>query len=233
LTIALTIGGVTALVQPISGDLIAKAVAVHQPAKFAAMEALFNTETGANFVLGGLPDAATRTVPYAPLIPSGLSILLYGDPRAEVSGLDRVPYQDWPPVAVVHLAFQLMVVCGLLMTGLALWSGWRWWTSRELAEDRRLLQALVFSAPLGFIAIEAGWGVTEVGRQPWIINQVMRTSEAVTPMPGLWIPLMTFTWLYLVLGGVVLWALWRHIAATYTSVGYMSSTVKDQNAQRA
>ena len=215
LAIALTIGGIPALVQPISGDRIAKAVAVHQPAKFAAMEALFHTEVGANFVLGGIPDAATRTVPYALLIPNGLSILMYGDPRAEVRGLDRIPNQDWPPVAVVHLAFQLMVGCGLVMTGLALWSGWRWWASRQLVHDRWLLLALVFSAPVGFIAIEAGWVVTEVGRQPWIIYQVMRTSEAVTPMPGLWIPMMTFTLLYLVLGGIVLWALWRHIAATY------------------
>jgi cytochrome d ubiquinol oxidase subunit I len=66
---------------------------------------------------------------------------------------------------------------------------------------------------LGFIALEAGWVVTEVGRQPWIIHQVMRTSDAVTPMPGLWIPMTTFTVLYLVLAGVVWWAIWRHIAA--------------------
>jgi cytochrome bd ubiquinol oxidase subunit I len=215
LTIALTIGGLPALLQPVSGDLMAKSVAVHQPAKLAAMEALFITGAGADFVLGGIPDAATRTVPYALFIPKGLSLLLYGDPRAEVIGLDRVPSMDWPPVAVVHIAFQLMVACGLLMTGLALWSGWRWWSVRALEQDRWLLRALVITAPLGFIAIEAGWVVTEVGRQPWIIDHVMRTSDAVTPIPGLWIPMVTFTLLYLVLGGVVLWAIWRHIAATY------------------
>jgi cytochrome bd ubiquinol oxidase subunit I len=76
------------------------------------------------------------------------------------------------------------------------------------------LYALVATAPLGFIALEAGWVVTEVGRQPWIIDHVMRTSEAVTPMPGLWIPMTTFSLLYVVLAGVVCWAMWRHIAAT-------------------
>jgi cytochrome d ubiquinol oxidase subunit I len=70
------------------------------------------------------------------------------------------------------------------------------------------------AAPLGFVGIEAGWVVTEVGRQPWIIDHVMRTAESVTPMPGLWIPMSTFTLLYLMLAGVVVWALWRHIAAT-------------------
>jgi cytochrome bd ubiquinol oxidase subunit I len=217
LAIALVIGGIPALLQPLSGDLIAKTVAIHQPAKLAAMEALFITGTGADFVLGGIPESATRTVSYALLIPKGLSFLLYGDPRAEVVGLDRIPETDWPPVAVVHVAFQLMVACGLLMAAEALWSGWRWWTSRKLEQDRRLLWTLVLSAPLGFIAIEAGWVVTEVGRQPWIIDHVMRTSEAITSMPELWIPMVTFTLLYLILGEVVLWAIWRHIAATYVT----------------
>jgi cytochrome bd ubiquinol oxidase subunit I len=215
LTVALLIGGLPALLQPLSGDLIAKTVAVHQPAKLAAMEALFRTGAGADFVVGGIPDASTQTVRYGWVIPKGLSLLLYRDPGAEVIGLDRVPRADWPPVAVVHVAFQLMVACGLALASVALWSGWRWWRSRHLAEDRRLLWALVLSAPLGFIAIEAGWIVTEVGRQPWIVDHVMRTSEAVTPMPGLWVPMVTFTLLYLILGGVVLWAIWRHIAATY------------------
>jgi cytochrome d ubiquinol oxidase subunit I len=113
----------------------------------------------------------------------------------------------------VHIAFQLMVGCGILMATMALWSGWRLFVTGRIEEDRRLLFALIASAPLGLIAIEAGWVVTEVGRQPWIIYHVMRISEAVTPMPGLWIPMATFTLLYLVLAGVVCWAMWRHIAA--------------------
>jgi cytochrome bd ubiquinol oxidase subunit I len=214
LLIALAVGGLPALLQPISGDLLAKTVARHQPAKLAAMEALFHTKAGAPFVIGGFPDTTTQTVPYAWTIPNGLSLLLHSDPRAIVPGLDGIPRADWPPVAVVHLAFQVMVGCGLVLTSLALWSGWRWWQSRALEQDAPLLFALQCAAPLGFVAIEAGWVVTEVGRQPWIIYQIMRTTEAVTPMPGLWAPLVTFTLLYGLLAGIVVWALWRHIAAT-------------------
>ena len=210
--IALVIGGTPALLQPISGHLIAQAVASHQPAKLAAMEALFITETGADFVLFGLPDTSTQTVDYAVVIPNGLSLLLHGDPQAVVAGLDQIPRQDWPPVAVTHVAFQLMVLCGMIMAAVVLWAGWRGWQGR-LEADRWLLRALVVTAPFGLIAIQAGWVVTEVGRQPWVIQGVVRTSEAVTPMPGLWIPMVTFSALYLVLSGVVVWAIRRHVAA--------------------
>jgi cytochrome d ubiquinol oxidase subunit I len=213
LMIALMVGGIPALLQPLSGDMIARAVAVHQPAKLAAMEALFTTEAGPDFVLGGIADAATRRVSYAVRIPYGLGLLLNGDTRTEVTGLDRYPPEDWPPVSVVHIAFQLMVACGVVMAAMALWSSWRVFWTGQIEQDRKLLYALLATAPLGLIAIEAGWVVTEVGRQPWIIYQLMRTSEAVTPMPGLWIPMVTFSALYLVLAGVVCWAMWRHIAA--------------------
>jgi cytochrome d ubiquinol oxidase subunit I len=138
---------------------------------------------------------------------------VHHDPRAEVIGLDRFPRENWPPVAVVHIAFQLMVGCGMVMAAMALWSGWRALWSGHIEQDRTLLYALIATAPLGFVALEAGWVVTEVGRQPWIIYNVMRTSEAVTPMPGLWIPMATFSMLYVLLAGVVAWAMWRHVAA--------------------
>ncbi len=212
LTIALVTGSIAAVLQPLSGDQIARAVAVHQPAKLAAMEALFTTEAGPDFVLGGFADAATGRVSYAVRIPYGLGLLMNGDTHTEVAGLDRFPPEDWPPVAVVHLAFQLMVGCGMVMATIALWGGWRLWKG-HIEGDRRLLLALVATAPLGFVALEAGWVVTEVGRQPWIIDHIMRTSEAVTPMPGLWISMAMYTVLYLMLAGVVWWAIWRHIAA--------------------
>lgn len=214
LSLALIAGAIPALAQPLSGDLLAKAVAEHQPAKLAAMEALFRTEEGAAFRIGGLPDEDTGEVPYAVDVPYGLSLLLYGDPFARVTGLDRIPRDEWPPVAVVHIAFQIMVGCGLIMAAVALWSGWRWWRSGHVFDDRRLLYALAAAAPLGFVAVEAGWVVTEVGRQPWIVYGIMKTADAVTPMPGLWVPAGTFTALYLLLGAVVVWALWRHIGAT-------------------
>jgi len=214
LGIAVAMGGIAAVLQLASGHLISLTVADRQPTKLAAMEAHFATAAGADFLLGGLADNETATVRYAVAIPKGLSLLVHGDPSAEVTGLDRVPKADWPPVAVVHLAFQVMVLCGLIMTSLALWSAWRWRRSGRLEQDIWLLRGLCVAAPAGFIAIEAGWVVTEVGRQPWIIDQVMRTSEAVTPMPGLWVPFVTFSLLYLVLGAVVAWAMWRHVAAT-------------------
>ena len=213
LEIALVVGGIPAILQPLSGDLLTKHVAHHQPAKLAAIEALFHTEQGAAFRIGGLPNAERQDVRYAIEIPYGLSLLLYLDPHARVAGLDSVPRKDWPPIAVVHLAFQLMVMVGFIMMALALWAGWRWWRARALERETALLKAFVLASPLGFLAIEAGWTVTEVGRQPWIIYGVMRTSEAVTPMPGLWVPMITFTSLYLVLAGVVISLLKRHIAA--------------------
>lgn len=212
LVIALMVGGIPALFQPLSGDFIARAVADHQPAKLAAMESLFITEAGADFIVFGLPNASTQTIDYALRIPNGLSLLLRGDPQAIVTGLDQIPRQDWPPVAVTHVAFQVMVACGMIMAGVTIWAGWRWWKG-QLEQSKWLLRALIFTAPMGFIAIQAGWVVTEVGRQPWIIQGLMRTSKAVTPMPGLWIPMVTFSVLYMVLAGVVVWAIWRHIAA--------------------
>lgn len=212
LLIALIVGGIPAILQPISGHFIAQAVGDHQPAKLAAMEALFTTEAGADFVLFGLPDPSRQTVDYAVVIPNGLSLLLHGRSQAIVPGLDQIPFKDWPPVAVTHVAFQIMVACGLIMAATVLWAAWQWQQGR-LEETRWLLRTLVITAPLGMIAIQAGWVVTEVGRQPWVIQGLLRTSEAVTPMPGLWIPMVTFSLLYLLLAGVVVWAIWRHIAA--------------------
>ena len=213
LRLALLVGGIPALLQPLSGDLLAKVVAEHQPAKLAAMEALFQTEQGAAFRIGGIPDEETQTVPYALEVPSALSFILYLDPQSTVTGLDRTPRGDWPPVAIVHIAFQIMVGAGLVMATLSLWAAWRWKQDR-LYDDRRLLWSLVLGAPLGFLAIESGWVVTEVGRQPWIIYGVMRTSEAITPMPGIIVPFILFTLLYGLLALVVVWTIWRHIAAT-------------------
>ncbi|MEO5657482.1 MAG: cytochrome ubiquinol oxidase subunit I [Nitrospiria bacterium] len=213
-TIAFTVGAVAAVLQPVSGDLITRAVARNQPVKLAAAEAHFHTAAAAPFRLGGWPDVDTQTVPYALEIPAGLSLLLFYDPDAVVTGLDAVPRDEWPPVLIVHLAFQLMVACGLAMAAVSLWGAWRWWRRGAVWGSRAFLRTVAAVTPLGFVAIEAGWVVTEVGRQPWIISGVMRTAEAVTPMPGLIVPFITFTTLYLVLAGVVVVALRRHVAAT-------------------
>ncbi|HVE60049.1 MAG TPA: cytochrome ubiquinol oxidase subunit I [Pyrinomonadaceae bacterium] len=219
LAIALSVGGVTAILQPLSGDILAKAVARNQPIKLAAFEGQFETETGAGVRIGGIPDEEKRETNYAITIPYGLSILAYGDPHSTVKGLNDFPQNEHPPVAIVHLAFQMMIGCGMLMLGIAAWSAWRFWRNRKnpagkWIDSNRFLRALVCAAPLGFIAIETGWVVTEVGRQPWIIFGVMRTSEAVTPMPGLIVPFVTFTLLYIFLAIITGWLLLRQVAAS-------------------
>jgi len=211
LAIGLLVGAPAALLQPLSGDLSARAIARDQPVKLAAAEALFETRRGAPLLLGGWPDMETGTVRFGLEIPYGLSLLAYHDPHAEVQGLDAVPRDEWPNVPVVHLAFQVMVGIGSFMALVALWAGWSAFRRRDPGDQPWLLRAIALCAPLGFIAIEAGWVVTEVGRQPWIIQGVMRTSEAVTPMPGLGYTLAGFTLLYLFLGVVVTWLIYAQI----------------------
>ena len=200
---ALLVGAPAALLQPLSGDLSARVVAQTQPVKLAALEGQWTTERGAPLRIGGWPDEAREETRWALEIPYGLSLLAFHDPSAEVKGLRTVPPADRPPVAIVHLAFQMMVGLGSAMALVALWAAWSALRRRELAEQRRLLRALVLVAPFGFIATEAGWIVTEVGRQPWVVQGVMRTASAVTPMPGLVVPMVLFTLLYLVLGAIV------------------------------
>ena len=217
LAIALLVGGVSAIAQPLSGDLLAKTVAVTQPVKLAAFEGQFQTQAGASFSIGGLPDETARETRYRIEIPYLLSFLAYGDPNAVVKGLNDFPRDQHPPVAIVHIAFQLMVGCGVAMMLVALWATWRYVRGRRTQrwlDSKWFLRVLIAAAPLGFIAIETGWVVTEVGRQPWIIFGVMRTSEAVTPMPGLVVPFITFTVLYIFLAAITVWLLLRQVAAS-------------------
>jgi len=210
LGIALSLGAPAAILQPLSGDVSARSVAVHQPAKLAALEAHFETQRGAPFHIGGWPDVDERETRWAIRIPRALSLLAFHDPNAEVKGLDTVPRDEWPPVAIVHIAFQIMVALGTIMALVSVWALWRWWRGRAIdavVDDRHLLRALALVTPMGFLAIEAGWTVTEVGRQPWVIHGVLRTADAVTPMPGLVVPFLIFTLLYVLLGAIVVYLL--------------------------
>jgi cytochrome bd ubiquinol oxidase subunit I len=218
LQIGLLVGVPAALLQPLSGDLSARHVAEYQPVKLAAMEAHHETGPMA-LVIGGWPDLERGTNRFAVEIPGAISWLMHGDASASVPGLDAVPADERPPVAVVHIAFQLMVACGTVMMALGLWAIGRTWrrrrgVGRPLPHDRPFLWALALAAPLGFLAIEAGWTVTEVGRQPWIIHGVMRTADAVSPMPGLVVPFLGFTALYIGLAVSVVWLLYRQIIKT-------------------
>lgn len=203
LAIALIVGGAASLLQPLSGHYAAQVVAQTQPVKLAAMEGQFRTERRAPLRIGGLPDMATASTRYALEVPAGLSFLAYNDPAAEVLGLEAFPRSDWPPVPVVHVAFQVMVGCGVVMGMVALWAAFAAWRSRRVPDGGAFLRAAILASPLGMLAIEAGWTVTEVGRQPWIVQGVMRTTEAVTPVPGLWVSMLGYSTLYLLLGIVV------------------------------
>lgn len=208
--IALVFGSAAALLQPISGDLSAKDVARRQPAKLAAMEALFESETSAPLLIGGVPDEKNQKVNYAIKIPGMLSFLVHGNFHDEVKGLDTIAPENHPPVLITHLAFQVMVGIGMFLLLLAIlfmisirkksWLGKKWF-----------LTLFAIATPLGFIAVEAGWTVTEVGRQPWIIHGVMRTEDAVTPMPGIQFSLYIFTAIYIALTIIVLFLFKRQI----------------------
>ena len=211
LRLAVGFGAVAALLQPLSGDVTARRVAERQPAKLAAMEAHFETGPCAPLRIGGIPDEAAGTVSLSLDLPCGLSLLVARDPRAVIPGLNDIPRDDWPPVLPVHVAFQVMVGIGLFLAAAGLWGLSRMARDRPLEEPRGYLRVLVAAGPLAFLAIQAGWTVTEVGRQPWVIQGVMRTSEAVTPMPGLVVPFTSFTVLYLFLA-VVVTVLMRRIA---------------------
>jgi cytochrome bd ubiquinol oxidase subunit I len=202
--LALTVGAPAAILQPISGDISARTVAQWQPAKLAALEGQFRTERGAPLRIGGFPDVEAQRTRFAIEIPRGLSFFAFHDFNAEVKGLDAIPRDLWPPVVPVHFGFQIMVALGTVIALVSLWALVLVARKRELTDSPRLLRALAIVTPFGFIATEAGWTVTEVGRQPWVVQGIMRTSAAVTPMPGLVIPMLVFTLLYLLLGVVVI-----------------------------
>jgi cytochrome d ubiquinol oxidase subunit I len=214
LAIALWVGGTAAILLPVSGDLSARFVARNQPAKLAALEGQFRTERGAPVRIGGIPDVDAMQTRYAIEISRGLSFLAFGDPDAEVKGLSAYPRDEWPNPLPVHLAFQFMVASGSVMSALALAAGFFAWRKREWLYHRRFLGAVTACGPLGILSVEAGWVVTEVGRQPWAIHRVMRTADAVTTVGGLAIPFVFFSLIYLALGISAAILLRREVSAS-------------------
>src|SRR5512138_1128731 len=211
LGIALAVAAVAALLQPISGDFSARQVARTQPVKLASLEGQFRTERGAPLRIGGWPDEEREETRLALEIPYGLSLLAFHDPGAEVKGLTAFPRDRWPNPALVHPAFQVMVGLGSLLALAAL--AWLLAVLRRREPGPRLLRGLVLLAPAGFLALEAGWLVTEWGRQPFTVWGVLRTAESVTPVGSLAGPLVAFALLYLFLGLMVALLLRRQIAA--------------------
>jgi cytochrome d ubiquinol oxidase subunit I len=204
LTLSLLLGTVMAPIQAVVGDSAAQNVAQIQPVKLAAMEALFNTTTGAPLTIMGIPDMATQQVYLAVRIPKLLSFLAYRDVNSTVQGLNAFPRSDWPSyVLMVHWAFDLMVGIGglMILTALISWFVYFRYVRRNQPVPLRiwLLRGLAIMGPLSFVALEAGWIVTEGGRQPWVIYNIMRVEDGVTTTPGLGITLFLFIGIYLLL----------------------------------
>jgi len=200
-----------AILQPLSGDHSAREVVDRQPAKMAAMEGLFQTGTHVPLLIGGIPDEKTGRVKYGIEIPGMLSFMIGGNTHTMVKGLDAFPVEDRAPVLVTHLAFQIMVALGTLMAGISILYFFILWKKRDFSKNRWLLKLFALTTPLGFIAVEAGWTVTEVGRQPWILHGILRTKDAVTPMPGIQYTFYLFTAVYLSLAFFVVLLLYRQI----------------------
>ena len=214
--IAMTFGAAAAIAQPFAGHFSAQRVAILQPAKLAAVEGHFKTGSHAPLYLGGIPNRMKQEMEWGIPLPGMLSFMAHDDVNAIVTGLDQFPEKDWPPLVIVHLAFQLMVAIGMLM---ALMGVAYFWFRRRDNFPRWFLWCLVACVPLGMIAIEAGWVVTEVGRQPWIVYQIIRTRDAVTPVPGMAYHFYLFLVLYVSLATATTWLMYRQIQTAQKKFG--------------
>jgi len=184
--------------QIVVGDIAAREVADNQPVKLAAMEGLAHSEPGSGEHIGGI--YINGELHFAIVIPHALAFLAKGDANATVAGLDSVAAHERPQaVTLIHLAFDLMVAIGFLLLGLGLCLAVTWRRGRLSYVSKWLLRAVVVAGPAAAVAMECGWIVTEVGRQPWIVYQVMRTEDAVNPAPGLFWGLIALIVVYSVL----------------------------------
>jgi cytochrome bd ubiquinol oxidase subunit I len=197
LLIPLTVAAIATPVQIGIGDWIANTVADNQPAKLAAMEAQYETKAGAGLSLGGI--YVDDELHYALEVPYALSLLIHHDPDGVVPGLEEVPPDERPPVNVVHLSYNLMVGLGSALLALAAWFGLVWWRRRRIPATAWFLRAVAVSGVAAVVAMQAGWITTEVGRQPWIVYGIMRTADAVSPAPGLYLGLFAVVAIYAVL----------------------------------
>jgi cytochrome bd ubiquinol oxidase subunit I len=203
-----------ALVAPVQifvGDLHGLNTLEHQPAKVMAMEGHFDSHPdGAPLILFGIPDQAARTVHYAIEIPNLSSLILKHEWNAPLAGLDTIPDDREPPVAIVFWSFRIMVGLGMAMFALGLWSLVAR-LRRRLYDWPWLHRMALIMGPSGFVAVIAGWVTTEVGRQPFVIYNVMRTAEAVSPLdaPAVGASLLAFVIVYFVVFGAGTWYILR------------------------
>jgi cytochrome d ubiquinol oxidase subunit I len=208
LMLPLIVATVITPAQIVVGDIAAREVADNQPIKLAAMEGIGATEVGAGEHIGGI--FLNGQLQFAIVLPHVLAFLAKGDPNATVAGLDSVPAADRPEaVTLIHLSFDTMVGIGFLLLGLGIWMLVRWIRRRGPPTSRWFLRAALVAGPGAVVAMECGWITTEVGRQPWIVYNVMRTSDAVNTAPGLYWGLVVLLIVYTGLTAVTLFVLSR------------------------
>jgi cytochrome d ubiquinol oxidase subunit I len=208
LAIAFTVAAVVTPVQIFVGDVAAREVFHREPAKFAAIEMVPTTGTHVPESLGGvLIDGKVR---YGIDIPSGASLLSGFSPDTKILGLDAIPAAVRPPddlVTTVHLAFDVMIGIGFALLALSLWFAVVWWRRRAVPENRWFLRCAAVSGVLTVVALEAGWVVTEVGRQPWTVVGLLLTRDAVTTTGNLWLFFGATVALYVVVGAGTVYVL--------------------------
>jgi cytochrome d ubiquinol oxidase subunit I len=207
LIVPLAVLALAAPAQVVVGDWAARTVAEEQPIKLAAMEGLEKTTEGADLSIGGV--YFDGEVHWGVSIPDGLSLLADHDPNATIVGLDSVPAEDRPPVGIVRNSFQVMVGIGTLLAALGLWFLWSRWRRGVLPQSPWFYRAVVAAGPLSLVALISGWIVTEVGRQPWIVYELMRTEEAVTGAEGIPVGYAALVVVYIGLAAVAFYMLRR------------------------
>jgi cytochrome d ubiquinol oxidase subunit I len=210
LALALGTAAILAPLQVGVGDLLGRTVASGQPAKLAAIEGITHTEHSAGLNVGGFPFPGTAGTILNVKIPNLLSLLAYDRPHATVRGLDSFPAADRTPLAApVRLAFIGMVGIGTFLVALVVWFWLRRRRDATKPTDRLTLAAIVAAGPAAFLANEFGWLVSELGRQPWVVQGVFRTSSAITTARGLGVTFTAFSLLYVGLTALTIWGVRR------------------------
>jgi cytochrome d ubiquinol oxidase subunit I len=198
-----------------TGDRQGRMVAERQPATLAAMEGLFESKPGAELAIIGQPNVQQRKLENPVVVPGMLSFLVYGSFGSTVTGLDRIPHDQWPDnIELLYYAYHVMVGLGTLFIALLALAAFQLRRGR-LEQTRPLLWALMLAMPFPYIATTAGWLTAELGRQPWLVYGLMRTSEGTSPRVSAGNTLFTligFSGLYLVMGIVFLYLVGREIA---------------------
>jgi len=202
-SMAMWMAAIVTPLQIYAGDLHGLNTLEHQPAKVMAMEGHYDSHPdGAPLILFGIPNPAQKRIDYAIEIPKASSLILKHDLNAPLDGLDTIPDDQEPPVAIVFFSFRIMVGLGFAMLGLGLWSLWARWRGK-LFDAPWLYRAAILMGPSGFVAVLAGWITTEVGRQPYTVYGLLRTSDSLAPVdaPAVAASLLAFILVYFLVFG--------------------------------